>query len=351
VIGPDSSPLRIGPFSRKVGLSAAVLRAWEARYGLLSPARTAGGYRLYGAEEATRVQRMRAYLARGLAPAESAQLVLAERRRPGPGRDLVSAWRLLDTATAQELLDGVLEDPAPDVAAAGLLPLLDVLSPERRHVAARMVETRLLTLAARRAPLGDEVTLSEGNLVAASGEVLMSVAEALGDEVLDETREHHHRPTVELDEATGQGFAHVQYSFSAHRAVVDVDVELGLLKVVELACVQDVGRVMNPLAAVGQIQGGSVQGMGLAVMEEIVVKDGTIRNPSFTDYLIPTILDTPTMPIEMIEHPDPHAPYGLRGIGEAPTISSGPAVAAAVRAATGLPLTRVPIRPEHITGG
>lgn len=218
-------------------------------------------------------------------------------------------------------------------------------------LACEAVRDRLLTLAARRSPLPDGVTLSGGSLVAASGEVLMSVAEALGDEVLDETREHHHRPTVELDEETGQGFAHVQYSFSAHRAVVDVDVDLGLLKVVELACVQDAGKVLNPLAAVGQIQGGSLQGMGLAVMEEIVVKDGTIRNPSFTDYLIPTILDTPTMPIELLEHADPHAPYGLRGIGEAPTISSGPAVAAAVRMATGLPLTRVPIRPEHIAGG
>jgi MerR family transcriptional regulator, light-induced transcriptional regulator len=149
MVGPDSSLLRIGAFSQKVGLSAAVLRAWEARYGLFSPMRTAGGYRLYGAEEATRVRRMRANLARGLAPAESAQLVLAERRRPGPGRDLVSAWQLLDTATAQELLDAVLAGPEPDVAAAGLLPLLDVLPPERRHVASRMVETRLLTLAAR----------------------------------------------------------------------------------------------------------------------------------------------------------------------------------------------------------
>jgi xanthine dehydrogenase D subunit len=217
-------------------------------------------------------------------------------------------------------------------------------------LACEAVRDRLLTLAARMRPMGDGVTLRGGNLVAASGEVLMSVAEALGDEVLEETREHHHRPTVELDEETGQGFAHVQYSFSAHRAVVDVDVELGLLKVVELACVQDVGRALNPLAAVGQIQGGSVQGMGLAVREEIVVKDGVIANPSFTDYLIPTILDTPTMPIEMLEHADPHAPYGLRGIGEAPTISSGPAIVAAVRRATGLPLTRVPIRPEHIAG-
>jgi xanthine dehydrogenase D subunit len=220
-------------------------------------------------------------------------------------------------------------------------------------LACEAVRDRLLALAAARrgAPFGGEVSLAGGHLVSASGEVLMSVADALGDEVVDETREYHHRPTQEIDEETGQGFAHVQYSFSAHRAVVDVDVELGLLKVVELACVQDAGRVVNPLAALGQIQGGSVQGMGLAVMEEILVRDGKIRNPSFTDYLIPTILDTPPMPIQMIERPDPHSPYGLRGIGEAPTISSGPAVAAAVRAATGLPLTRVPIRPEHITGG
>jgi CO/xanthine dehydrogenase Mo-binding subunit len=107
---------------------------------------------------------------------------------------------------------------------------------------------------------------------------------------------------------------------------------------------------MNPDAVVGQIQGGTAQGMGLALMEEIVISDGKIRNPSFTDYLIPTILDMPPMQIEVLEYADPNAPYGLRGVGEPPTISSGPAVAAAIRAATGLPLNRVPIRPEHLTG-
>jgi CO/xanthine dehydrogenase Mo-binding subunit len=101
---------------------------------------------------------------------------------------------------------------------------------------------------------------------------------------------------------------------------------------------------------IGQIQGGTAQGMGLAVMEEIVVRDGIVQNPSFTDYLIPTILDMPPMRIEVLEYADPHAPYGVRGVGEPPTISSGPAVAAAIRAASGRPLRRVPIRPEHITG-
>jgi CO/xanthine dehydrogenase Mo-binding subunit len=144
----------------------------------------------------------------------------------------------------------------------------------------------------------------------------------------------------------------VQYSFCAHRAVVDVDTELGLVRVVELAAAQDVGRAINPRAVLGQIHGGSAQGLGLAVMEEIVVgPDARIRNPSFTDYLIPTILDTPSMPVDVLELADDHAPYGLRGVGEAPTLSATPAIVAAIRQATGLPLHRVPVRPEHLAGG
>jgi xanthine dehydrogenase D subunit len=218
-------------------------------------------------------------------------------------------------------------------------------------LACEAVRDRVLTLASTRLgrPL-DDARLEGGCVVDADGTVAIALVDALGGDVVNETREYHHRPTQELDPETGQGFAHVQYSFSAHRAVVDVDVELGLMRVVELACVQDVGKALNPSAVVGQIQGGSAQGMGLAIMEEIVVKDGKIRNPSFTDYLIPTILDTPPMPIEMLERADLNAPYGLRGVGEAPTISSGPAVVAAIRQATGLPVTRVPVRPEHLTG-
>ena len=195
-----------------------------------------------------------------------------------------------------------------------------------------------------------DLAIADGQLVSAAEGTLGSLADLLGGEAVEETVQWRHRPTYPLDPETGQGFAHVQYAFAAHRAVVDVDTDLGLVKVVELACTQDVGKAMNPQAVVGQIQGGSAQGMGLAIMEEIQVRDGLIRNPSFTDYLIPTILDMPPMPIEVLEYADPHAPYGLRGAGEAPTISSGPAVAAAIRAATGLDLPLIPIKPEHITG-
>ncbi|KOT86717.1 carbon monoxide dehydrogenase [Streptomyces sp. NRRL F-5755] len=197
-----------------------------------------------------------------------------------------------------------------------------------------------------------ELLLEGGKVVTDGGEVLADVADVLEDEAIDLELEWRHRPTEPFDLRTGQGNGHVQYSFAAHRAVVEVDTALGLVKVVELACAQDVGKALNPLSVVGQIQGGTTQGLGVAVMEEIIVdpKTAKVRNPSFTDYLIPTILDTPTIPVDVLELADEHAPYGLRGIGEAPTLSSTPAVLAAIRNATGLELNRTPVRPEHLTG-
>ncbi|GAA1848376.1 xanthine dehydrogenase subunit D [Asanoa iriomotensis] len=194
----------------------------------------------------------------------------------------------------------------------------------------------------------EALSLVDGKVVASDGSVVASLVDLLGDDVVEETVEWRHKPTRPLDPATGQGDAHVQYAFAAHRAVVDVDTELGLVRVVEIATAQDVGKAVNPQAVVGQIQGGTAQGLGLAVMEEIQVVDGVVRNPSFTDYLIPTILDMPPMAVDVLELGDPDAPYGLRGVGEPPTISSTPAVVAAIRAATGLALPRVPVRPDHI---
>jgi xanthine dehydrogenase D subunit len=216
--------------------------------------------------------------------------------------------------------------------------------------ACESVRALVLARAAQHGLDAEDLRLEGEQVVSRVLGISVPLADLLGDDDVEDTVEWRHRPTSPIDPDTGQGDAHVQYAFAAHRAVVDVDVELGLVKVVELACTQDVGRAMNPQAVVGQIQGGSTQGMGLALMEEIQIVDGKITNPSFTDYLIPTILDTPPMPIEVLEYADPHAPYGLRGVGEAPTISSGPAVAAAIRAATGLDLRRVPIRPEDVTG-
>jgi CO/xanthine dehydrogenase Mo-binding subunit len=217
------------------------------------------------------------------------------------------------------------------------------------QAACAAVRAAVLRRAARQfGVLDGDLSLSGGKVVSASAGVLTGLAELLGDEAVEETVTWRHRPTQQLDPGTGQGKAHVQYAFAAHRAVVDVDTELGLVKVVELTTAQDVGKAMNPLALAGQIHGGTAQGLGLALMEEIQVVNGVVRNPSFTDYLIPTILDMPPVRLDILELADPHAPYGLRGAGEPPTISVTPAIVAAVRAATGRPLRRVPLRPDDI---
>jgi xanthine dehydrogenase D subunit len=214
--------------------------------------------------------------------------------------------------------------------------------------ACEAVRERVFKLAESELTPAGGLRLDNESVVGADGQVVVSLATLLGDEVIDETREYRPRATHRLDPETGQSDAHLQYAFAAHRAVVDVDTELGLVKVVELATAQDVGKAINPQAVEGQLEGGAAQGLGLAVMEEIQVKDGVIRNASFTDYLLPTILDMPPVRMDILELGDPRSPYGLKGVGEPPTISSGPAIVAAIRAATGRPITRVPVRPHDI---
>jgi CO/xanthine dehydrogenase Mo-binding subunit len=191
------------------------------------------------------------------------------------------------------------------------------------------------------------VELLDGQAITPDGRRI-DLVEVIGSRAIEETAVFRHRPTTPMDPLTGRGDSHVQLALCVHRATVDVDVELGLVRVVELTAIQDVGRIMNRVALEGQIHGGTAQGLGLAIMEEIQMADGRVRNPSFTDYLIPTILDMPPMQLEILEYPDPHAPYGLRGAGEPPTLSSTPAIVAAIRNATGLPLRRVPVRPDDV---
>jgi xanthine dehydrogenase D subunit len=217
------------------------------------------------------------------------------------------------------------------------------------EAACKAVRDRLLAgVAARVGVAASSLSVAEGRVVSADGTVDVPLAEAAPGEVVEETVEFHHPPTQQLDE-NGQGSSHVSFAFVAHRAVVDVDLDLGLVKVVEIATAQDVGRVLNPVQLLGQIEGGIAQGVGLAVMEELVLDRGVVRNPSFTDYIIPTALDMPAVTVQaLVEEPEPGAPFGAKGAGESPTISSTAAVVAAIRDATGLELPRAPVRPQDI---
>ena len=215
--------------------------------------------------------------------------------------------------------------------------------------ASEAVCMRVLELAQSELHAASDLRIQDDSVVDRDGKPIVSLATLLGDAVIEETRAFRPRQTKRLDPETGQADAHMQLAFAAHRAVVDVDTELGLVKVVELATAQDVGKAINPLAVEGQLEGGAAQGLGLAVMEEIQVKDGVIKNASFTDYLLPTILDMPPVKMDILELGDPTSPYGLKGVGEPPTISSGPAIVAAIRAATGREVKRVPVRPHDLT--
>ncbi len=224
--------------------------------------------------------------------------------------------------------------------------------------ACRAVRERLFELVGERYGVDPLRLIIDGREVVDSlGDLRVGVVEASHGVTIDETVEYHHRPTEELD-ADGQGNCHTAFAFVAHRAVVDVDAELGLVKVVQVATAQDVGRALNPLSVLGQIEGGISQGLGLAVMEEIVQVDGVVRNASFTDYLLPTFLDMPDVVATLVEEPDPQAPLGAKGVGEPPCISVTPAIVAAIRDAlrqhdaahgtTRRPITRVPVRPSDI---
>lgn len=216
--------------------------------------------------------------------------------------------------------------------------------------ACRYVRDRILAeVATANGIAPDRLSIDDTDIVDDLGTLRIPVREATAGREFDHTFEYHHRPTEELD-VNGQGNCHVAYAFVAHRAVVDVDLDLGLVKVVQIATAQDVGKVLNPLAAIGQIEGGIAQGLGLAVMEELILDEGILRNPSFTDYLLPTALDAPTVLATMIEEPEPQAPLGAKGIGEPPCISVTPAIVAAIRAATGADLPRVPVRPQDVVG-
>ncbi len=203
-------------------------------------------------------------------------------------------------------------------------------------------------LGRRAGAAADEVVTIEDGRVCLDGRGVAELGDLLGESVVA-TRTFRHRPTTRMDEK-GQGDLHPMFAFAAMRAVVDVDRELGLVRVVHLSSAVDVGTAINPQLVEGQSEGGAAMGLGLAVMEELQVRDGLIRNPSFTDYLLPTILDAPAVDTVIVEEPEPGAPFGVKGVGESATIVALPAIVAAIRDATGLELNRAPVRPDDVAG-
>jgi aldehyde oxidoreductase len=150
-------------------------------------------------------------------------------------------------------------------------------------------------------------------------------------------------PTVPLD-ADGQGAPYAVYGYGAQLAEVEVDMALGTVKVTRITAAHDLGRVINPVLAEGQIQGGIAQGLGMALMEEYIAG----RTDNLHDYLIPTTGDMPQIDSILIEVPDPEGPMGAKGLGEHVLIPTAPAILNAIRHASGARITRLPALPHRV---
>ena len=154
---------------------------------------------------------------------------------------------------------------------------------------------------------------------------------------------HYDPKTTPLDDH-GQGDPYETYGFGAQLAHVQVDLELGTVKVLRVVAAHDVGRAVNPTLVEGQIAGGIAQGLGLALMEEYLPG----RTDNLHDYLIPTVGDVPEVEYLLIEDPEPAGPYGAKGVGEPALIPTAPAILAGIRAATGARINRVPATPDRV---
>lgn len=154
-------------------------------------------------------------------------------------------------------------------------------------------------------------------------------------------------PTTAPDPQTGACQDNLTYSYGVQGVEVEVDLETGQVDVIRVDAIHDPGRAVNPRLVEGQIEGAVVQGLGWALLENFLVKNGVVMTDSLTTYLLPTARDRPAdIEITLLETPDPLGPYGIRGVGEIPLIPLAPAVAAAVQNAVGVWFSSLPITPE-----
>ncbi len=218
-------------------------------------------------------------------------------------------------------------------------------------VAAKKLKQRFLQFYAREHRLDpSQLDVVADHVVDVDGTELDSVADAGMGLVFRATDTFTQRPTRPLEDTDSPNPQHVAMNFSVNRTTVDIDPELGLVKVAQMDIVQDVGRVVNPLQARGQIEGGSLMGQGLALAEHLEFAAGRVLNGNWDGYLVPSAVDAPHFNIDFFERPEPGIPYGMRGIAELPVCQAPPAVLSALRVATGLQLPKAPATHDYVSG-
>ena len=230
------------------------------------------------------------------------------------------------SASRQTFVSGNAARAAGAALRRQLLDRLDIDSAEDADVRLA-IDGRMLIGEAngvrRSADLRDWPVDAHGDLVSASG--------------------YFNPPTVPLD-ADGQGVPYATYGFAAQVAELEVDIELGTVRLLHIHAAHDVGRAINPTLVEGQVHGGIAQGIGMALMEEYV--NG--RTDNLHDYLIPTVGDVPPITVHLIEDPEPLGPWGAKGVGEPALVATAPAILNAIHAATGVRMREVPVTPSRL---
>jgi CO/xanthine dehydrogenase Mo-binding subunit/aerobic-type carbon monoxide dehydrogenase small subunit (CoxS/CutS family) len=187
---------------------------------------------------------------------------------------------------------------------------------------------------------GESLVVTENGV---SSRIDLTALPASDDGVVLEGLGSFDPPTIPLD-ADGQGVPYATYGFAAQIASLDVDLDLGTVKLNRIVAAHDVGKAINPMLVEGQIHGGIAQGIGLALMEEYLPG----RTENLHDYLIPTAGDVPPIDIILIEDPEPLGPSGAKGIGEPALVPTAPAILGAIRHATGVTPRQVPVLPHRL---
>ncbi len=161
------------------------------------------------------------------------------------------------------------------------------------------------------------------------------------------TKEYEGPSGIVWDDETYRGDAYATYAWGCDVAEVEMDPDSYEIRPVAITAVQDIGKAIHPILAAGQIEGGTAQGVGYALIETVVMRDGAMANASLTNYTIPTTLDTPTMDVVIVETPSEHGPFGAKGVGEMPIDGPAPAIVNAIRS-LGLDVRAIPATPELV---
>lgn len=204
-------------------------------------------------------------------------------------------------------------------------------------------DLRRQLLARLGAPESAQLEVRPGKIAAGGAELVLSTLPVDARGLVAVGFGRFNPPTVPLD-AEGQGVPYATYGFAAQIAEVEVDVALGSVRVLSIHAAHDVGRAINPTQVEGQIHGGIAQGLGLALMEDYVA----LKTDNLHDYLIPTVGDMPPVVVHLIEDPEPLGPNGAKGVGEPALVATAPAILNAIRDATGVRMTEVPVTPDRM---